>query len=827
MPSPGQSNGASALIRETDLFGEPITSPPKGRKKASRKISVNKGNQLRPGFEVPLFGDPQREASLPPAPRLIPEVIKKLPSTNDFFDSLAGVKIGPQLDLQFEPKVQAARTWREFAERHGLQAMLKVHNLWDADTVSDIRKIEKGNAQLEFLARLCQVPRHERSAWLLVAPTNSGKSFVALIASALTLVSEYKPQREVIITPDKDLIDQLQIDTFRILSLEPKQFAWASGAAPRATRARQWKAQEKQLFVYTPAAFLNDVESGVISPSDIGHVMLDEFHHYFDGVPRRPDPDFMPSPRGQIYKRLTEWLVESGLDIIAITGTPGRNADEIDELRRALYRPMARAHKLNVPPHHVSGEVLFYPLDDFKDPRHNRKLVWAGERLLEAGRWNFHRIEHGINYDLGSREPFQPFVERLHRMCRRKLPEVEESLGYLLPEDLERLFYRPCAERFHFASQGESINLCSAMSRVKAEPDEIKAWNRAKLEAWKLEHHRRLHGLVAENGVATYLSNVARSIFEVKFHVQSKPRRRSHGKVRRGPSPTVVQLFDLKHASMGDPESLSHPMRVYRYFACGAPRLDECGLPLKNPDGSPVDPIEKLRYLALLDCDTLDQLQRMFYPSETFESPKDLAERFLYDAQSELVSQGQLWQDHPKMNDMLDILQFYFRIKPKGKVIVRTHSVDHGYFLEAYLAAVLSERCVAPLTTIFVEGQMREKERKRRFQLFHQPSEEAKEGKILIAVKLAGEGRHDPDVDLIINYQPLWNPRTLKQVAGRAGRGYGPRMARGSNPYEWVALGHMITLSCGPGSQDFMRWRSGKMALEKMERVLASYNWDK
>ena len=840
MPDPAVPNSIIPVDSSpTDLFGERIEQPAGRSKKARRKAQTRqgKGDNVRDGFEVSLFGgsiDQIKEARLPSASsQTLPPVFDALPQAKNLLDAWAGITITPltgkQSFFDFDPKPQAACSWREFAVKHGLEGILRFENLWDRETVSDLRKVQKGEAQLEFLERLFKVPAGQRSAWLLVAPTNAGKSYTALEASSLTLKDNDNRQRAIIITPDKDLLGQLRRDAFQVLHLAPQSFAAVSGSTTVKSRARTWADPAKRLIVYTPAAFLNDLESGRINLSEIRQAVLDEGHHYFDGIPRKPDPDFIPPPHGQVCKRLLEKLRGAGTDLVVMTGTPGRNKKEIDLLRTAIELPMARVHRLQVPKHDVSREVLFHPLNRFKDPRHDAKLVWAAERLLEAGRHNYHRMQHYLRFGMRGYAKLDDLSRRMESQCvRERSPDPQEwpEAGYSLVEILEQSLRRPSPLQFHFPSQGASLSWCDELSRMEVSSADKKTLSRVRLEAWKFEHHRRLHTLLTENGVATYLRNVARSIFHVKFGVQLIPRRDRQGRRREGPSPTVVQLFDLAHASMHEPDGLSNPIRVYRYFACGAPRLDQNGYPAKREDGSQLDPYKKLLYMALLECDTLEALRECLYPGEKFDSDKDFAMRFLSDAQDEICRMGTQWRDHPKLDSLLEILKTYFRIRPMGKVIVRSHSVDHGYFLESYLTGILEECCCVSPGVIFVEGQMPASERRGRFEMFHTPSADSKQGKVLVAVKLAGEGRHDPEVDLVINFQPQWNPRTLKQNAGRAGRGYGARRAFGSGPLDSMALGHMITLSCGLGSQDFIRWRAGEKSLQTMEAALEGYNWN-
>lgn len=122
--------------------------------------------------------------------------------------------------------------------------------------------------QLEGVAESLQ------SSTLLVYPTAGGKTAVAVMAMAEIL--RKNNSRIVIIAPTVGLVDQHQrtisewlVSDFKSVSL--------TGSTPSKNRGKVWKAS--RIVVTTPQIYRNDVLSGLILPSDIRLLILDEAHH--------------------------------------------------------------------------------------------------------------------------------------------------------------------------------------------------------------------------------------------------------------------------------------------------------------------------------------------------------------------------------------------------------------------------------------------------------------------------------------------------------------------------------------------------------------------
>lgn len=747
------------------------------------------------------------------------------------------------------------KSFRDLCSRVMPNSVLKVDQMWDPTTTSDERKQQIGLAQLEFFELLAFMPRTAPPRWLLQGPTSAGKTYIALTFLELMRSRCSEEKKHVIVTPDKDLILQLLKDSAAVLGLEERRIGVSGRAAPD-TREKRWGDNNKAFYLYTPGTFLNDVERGIIDPATLGSVVLDEVHHYFDGIPRKPDPAYQPTPHGLVYSRLVQVLSTHDVAILGQSATPGpTGSNDIEFLRMALGFKGSYAHyfPMNLPPHKVSEEETILPIDKFYDSRHNHKILWGAVRLLEGARIHYDRVQRELAKisDLeaqlleSGQSPFEnedPYKgTKLERSFRRTctcfidqpkiLPaddaprpesrDVFEELCEIMQTELDK----PLKEHFRLPSQGYSIRFCEALGRFVPPSQYQGKWHRVVMDAWRLEHYRRMHAKLTGCGIAALLRDIAENIIEVKYGVPPELFGKRKTTRWKGPSPTKLGLFNRLQSSFDDPESFSHAITVYRYFACGAPRLDPItNLPLRGEDGKALDSPRHYRYMDLLNFDSIRTLQQERYPHMKDASDGDIAKTFLADAQAELVAERLKWKDHPKMVLLLQCLKFYFRSGRLGKVMIKTNFVGQGRFMQCFLPMALDDMGFRNHDIHFIEGTMKSRHRRETLEKFHTPSRLDGKVRILILCELGSEGRHDPEVDWMIFMQPPWNFKRRKQGGGRPGRDPSSPRSFGRTAFDKIALAHVIVMSMGPGSEDFLRLMAGRASVRKVTREYESYH---
>jgi ERCC4-related helicase/ERCC4-type nuclease len=151
----------------------------------------------------------------------------------------------------------------------------------------------------------------ESESTLVVLPTGMGKTVVALIVIADTLLK--KKGKILFMAPTKPLVQQhAEFLEEHILKFEPAMF---TGEVPPAKRAETWK--DNRLVVSTPQVIENDLEEGRISLDGVALIVFDEAH--------RAAGDYA-------YVSIGKKFQEIGGRVLGMTASPGSDVGKIAEV---------------------------------------------------------------------------------------------------------------------------------------------------------------------------------------------------------------------------------------------------------------------------------------------------------------------------------------------------------------------------------------------------------------------------------------------------------------------------------------------------------------
>lgn len=146
---------------------------------------------------------------------------------------------------------------------------------------------------------------------LVVLPTGMGKTIVALIVIAETLLK--KKGKILFMAPTKPLVQQhAGFLEEHLLKFEPAMF---TGEVPPARRAETW--QENRLVVSTPQVIENDLNEGRISLDGVDLIVFDEAH--------RAAGDYA-------YVSIGKRLQDIGGLVLGMTASPGSDVGKIAEV---------------------------------------------------------------------------------------------------------------------------------------------------------------------------------------------------------------------------------------------------------------------------------------------------------------------------------------------------------------------------------------------------------------------------------------------------------------------------------------------------------------
>ena len=150
-----------------------------------------------------------------------------------------------------------------------------------------------------------------RESTLVVLPTGMGKTIIALIVMADTLLK--KRGKVLFMAPTKPLVEQhSSFLKERLLKFEPTMF---TGEVPPHDRKDLW--DRSRLIVSTPQVIENDLQEGRLDLDDVDLIVFDEAH--------RATGDYAYVSIGKKYS-------ESGKLALGMTASPGSNVDKIAEV---------------------------------------------------------------------------------------------------------------------------------------------------------------------------------------------------------------------------------------------------------------------------------------------------------------------------------------------------------------------------------------------------------------------------------------------------------------------------------------------------------------
>jgi ERCC4-related helicase len=150
-----------------------------------------------------------------------------------------------------------------------------------------------------------------RESTLVVLPTGMGKTVVALLVIAETLLS--KKGKILFMAPTKPLVQQhAGFLEEHLLRFEPAMF---TGEVSPTSRADTWK--ENRVVVSTPQVIENDLDEGRISLDGVDLVVFDEAH--------RAVGDYAYVSIGRRYQ-------EAGGLVLGMTASPGSDVGKIAEV---------------------------------------------------------------------------------------------------------------------------------------------------------------------------------------------------------------------------------------------------------------------------------------------------------------------------------------------------------------------------------------------------------------------------------------------------------------------------------------------------------------
>ena len=151
---------------------------------------------------------------------------------------------------------------------------------------------------------------------LLVYPTAAGKTAVSAMVVA-EVISD--GGRVVMLAPTVGLVEQHKSTLTNWLTGEVS-VSTLTGATAREKRKPLWNSS--MVIIATPQVFHNDVLSGLIDPSTIEILIVDEAHHSVGSH--------------AMGKSCDEFIIRGGEKILAMTASPGYSKSHVEALCRRL-----------------------------------------------------------------------------------------------------------------------------------------------------------------------------------------------------------------------------------------------------------------------------------------------------------------------------------------------------------------------------------------------------------------------------------------------------------------------------------------------------------
>jgi Fanconi anemia group M protein len=151
---------------------------------------------------------------------------------------------------------------------------------------------------------------------LVVLPTGLGKTLIAVAAIAN---SALQGKKSLILAPTKPLSDQHYKSLLGLLNIEESSIILLTGTTPARKRAEL--ENNAMVIAATPQTISNDIRTGRLSLRDFGVVVFDECHR---------------AAGAYAYTYIAESCLDSGVQLIGLTASPGSKKESIDALVKTL-----------------------------------------------------------------------------------------------------------------------------------------------------------------------------------------------------------------------------------------------------------------------------------------------------------------------------------------------------------------------------------------------------------------------------------------------------------------------------------------------------------
>ncbi len=156
---------------------------------------------------------------------------------------------------------------------------------------------------------------------LVVLPTGLGKTGIAFLLAAQRL-SQYPNSKILLLSPTKPLCEQHQSTFRKHLELPEEKIVLFTGEVSPEKREELWK--EAQIIISTPQGLENDCINQRIKLEEVSLLVFDEAHH--------ATGDYSYVWVAQQYEKTSKFS-----RILALTASPGSDAEKIREICRNLY----------------------------------------------------------------------------------------------------------------------------------------------------------------------------------------------------------------------------------------------------------------------------------------------------------------------------------------------------------------------------------------------------------------------------------------------------------------------------------------------------------
>ncbi|MHA1585350.1 MAG: ERCC4 domain-containing protein, partial [Promethearchaeota archaeon] len=257
-----------------------------------------------------------------------------------------------------------------------------------------------------------------RSNCLVVVPTGLGKTIIALLLSVHKLKD---PDSKIIfLAPTRPLVEQHHRTFQNLTNLDEDAMLMMTGSYPPAKRENFYKEDMIRCYFMTPQILQNDIISHRISLENVSLMIFDEAH--------RASGNYAYTFLAKKYKSLAK-----NPKILAMTASPGKNREKIDEVMENLYIDEIEIRTDSDP--------------DVKPYIQDVKTIWKNIELPEEMREvikSFEDLQKKIYSELKNNDLLDS--ENLQQVSRKNLLQATTRLDVMISkgkysDDLPRLFF--------------------------------------------------------------------------------------------------------------------------------------------------------------------------------------------------------------------------------------------------------------------------------------------------------------------------------------------------------------------------------------------------